>query len=67
MAWKVGFLVLCAFLQVALAEFNQLFPPIKEGTDVGLVVVPGAFLTPDQYGEVGEYIFFFLQVTAIFT
>ena len=54
MAWKVGFLVLCAFLQVALAEFNQLFPPIKEGTDVGLVVVPGAFLTPDQYGEVGE-------------
>jgi len=53
----VRFITLCCiFLHLGAAEDDQLLPPIKPGRDAGLVIVPGAYLAPEQYYAVARNI-----------
>ena len=46
--------LLTLFLHLGASEDERIFPPIKPGQNVGLIIIPGAYLKPEQYYAIGR-------------
>ena len=56
-----AFVLLCISMQLVTSQQDRVFPPIKQGQDVGLVIIPGAATEAEQYFAIGKVPYYYIE------